>query len=283
MTTLQQPQCNACKDGVDAPFPFTMAFQPIVDTTTGAVYAYEALVRGPQNQTAASILAQVTPENRYSFDQNCRVRAIELAARLGLARTGAHLSINFMPGAVYSPAACIQLTLRTAREFQFPLDRLIFEITEGEQVRDKDHLAGIAAEYRKHGFRLALDDFGAGYSSLNFLASVATDVLKLDMELTRNLHLRPTALAIVKSTVALAQSLGAEIIAEGVETLDEYEAVRGCGIHLMQGYLLAKPAFEALPQPTLPTRSALTPLPPNPTLSPRPGAHFPIFTNAIAL
>ncbi len=278
----QQTHCNACKDGVSSPFPFTMAFQPIVNTATGAVYAYEALVRGPQNQSAGEILAKVTPENRYSFDQNCRVRAIELASRLGLPATGALLSINFMPGAVYSPAACIQLTLRTARELQFPLDRLIFEITEAEQVRDSGHLESIVTEYRKHGFRLALDDFGAGYSSLNLFASLSTDVLKLDMELTRNLHLRPTALAVVKSVVALASSLGAHVIAEGIETLDEYEAVRDCGIHLIQGYLLARPAFEALPEVNLPTRSSLRNLQPVPTLSPRPEALFPLFPQNLA-
>lgn len=270
----EQTRCHACKDGVDAPFPFTMAFQPIVNIATGSVYAYEALVRGPHNEPAGEILSRLTPENLYSFDQNCRVRAIELASRLGLADTGARLSINFMPGAVYSPAACIQLTLRTARQLQFPLEYLIFEITEAERVRDKGHLEAIVTEYRKHGFRLALDDFGAGYSSLNLLASISTDILKLDMELTRNLHLRPAALAIVKSIVALASSLGTEIVAEGIETLEEYEAVRGCGIHLMQGYLFARPAFEALPQITLPSASSLHPMP---TLSPSPQTSVPIY------
>lgn len=281
--TLQPLRCDACKDGVEPPFPFTMAFQPIVDTATGAVFAYEALVRGPQNQPAGEVLAQLTPENLYSFDQNCRVRAIELAARLGLAATGARLSINFMPGAVYSPAACIQLTLRTARELHFPVQRLIFEITEAEQVRDKNHLAAIVTEYRKHGFRLALDDFGAGYSSLNLFASVTTDIIKLDMELTRDLHLRPTAIAVVKSVVALAGSLGTQIVAEGIETVEEYEAVRSCGIHLMQGYLFARPAFEALPEVTLPSRASVAALHPIPTLSPRPEALFPILFNTAAI
>ena len=113
---------------------------------------------------------------------------------------------------------------------------------------DKKHIAAIVQEYRRHGFRLALDDFGAGYSSLSLLADLSTDILKRDMELTRDLPLRPTALAIVKAVVALADSLGTELVAEGIETVEEYEAVRDCGIHLMQGYLFAKPAFEALPE-----------------------------------
>ena len=163
-----------------------------------------------------------------------------------------------MPGAVYSPAACIQLTLKTAASCAFPLDRLIFETTETEEVRDVQHLLQIVEEYKKHGFRMAIDDYGAGYSGLNLLADFRPDILKLDMKLIRNLHQRPVAQAIVRSTVALCTTLGTELIAEGVETIAEYEVVKACGIRLMQGYLLAKPAFEALVGFTLPSER-LTP------------------------
>ena len=249
--------CGACKDGVASPFPFTMAFQPIVDVKTSRVYAYEALVRGPQGQSAGSILSQVTEDNRYAFDQQCRVKAITLASKLGLAETGAMLSINFMPGAVYSPAACIQLTLKTAREQRFPLSRLIFEITEAEEVRDRKHLQNIVDEYRKQGFKMALDDFGAGYCGLNLLADFNAEIIKLDVELTRNLDQRPIALIIVKQMVELARALGSTLIAEGVETWEEYVTLRKCGIHLMQGYLFAKPEMETLPSFSVPVnRSA---------------------------
>jgi EAL domain-containing protein (putative c-di-GMP-specific phosphodiesterase class I) len=244
--------CSACKDGVSQPFPFSMAFQPIVDVESESIFAYEALVRGPQQQAALTVLSQVTEANRYAFDQSCRVKAITLAADLGLAATGAHLSINFMPGAVYSPVACIQLTLKTARQANFPCDRLIFEFTEAEQMHDTAHVRSIIAEYRRQGFRVALDDFGAGYSGLNLLAELPPDILKLDMALTRNLQHRKVARAIVSSTVQLARELGTVIIAEGIETMDEYAALRDCGVSLMQGYLFARPAFEALPGVTFP-------------------------------
>lgn len=119
--------CNACKNGVQQPFAFSMAFQPIVEVNAGRVSAYEALVRGINNESAAMVLSHVTVENRYAFDQNCRLEANTLAKRLGLDSTDAKLSINLMPGAVYSPAASTQLTLQTAQEQAFPLDRLIFE------------------------------------------------------------------------------------------------------------------------------------------------------------
>ena len=95
-------KCTACRDGMAPPMAFSMAFQPIVDVQAESVFAYEALVRGTNNESAGTILSQVNYTNRYSFDQNCRVRALTLASRLALASTGARLSINFMPGAVYS-------------------------------------------------------------------------------------------------------------------------------------------------------------------------------------
>jgi EAL domain-containing protein (putative c-di-GMP-specific phosphodiesterase class I) len=244
--------CAGCKGGLEQPFPFSMAFQPIIDVEARRIYAFEALVRGTQGQSAATMLAQVSDQNRYAFDQSCRVQAITLAAQLGLAHTGARLSINFMPGAVYSPAACIQATLRTAREVGFPLAKLIFEVTEAERVLDPAHLRSIVEDYNERGFLVAIDDFGAGYAGLSLLADIPVDILKLDMGLTRNLDQRPKALAIVRSVIALGRQLGCQIIAEGVETLAEYEILRSFGITLMQGFLFAKPAFEQLPTFTLP-------------------------------
>ncbi|MGI4755425.1 MAG: EAL domain-containing protein [Janthinobacterium lividum] len=232
-----------------------MAFQPIVDVEAERVFAYEALVRGPRGEGASSILSQVTNENRYAFDQSCRVQAITLASKLGLAQTGAKLSINFIPGAVYSPAACIKLTLATAQKVSFPLNSLIFEITEGEQVQNPRHLQAIADEYRHHGFQVALDDFGVGFANIGLLADLPVDVLKLDMTLTRDLHLRPRASRLVRSIVEFCNDLGTTVIAEGIETAAEFHEVRRCGIRLVQGYLLAKPAFEELPSVTFPCRT----------------------------
>jgi len=246
--------CHACKEGIDQPFPFSMAFQPIVDVANASIFAYEALVRGPNRESARSVLDQVTPVNRYAFDQCCRIRAIELATRLGLASTGAMLSINFMPGAVYSAATCIGHSLEAAKRFGFPSDRLIFEITESERVRDDGHLLGIVAEYRRRGLHVALDDLGAGYSGLNLLANLPVDIVKLDMRLTRNLPERPAARAIVEAMARMSEKLGHTLIAEGVETVEEFNEIRDCGIRLMQGYLFAKPAFEALPGVVIPQR-----------------------------
>ena len=246
-------KCGACKNGIQKPMAFSMAFQPIVDIVERRVYAYEALVRGPLGEPSITVLSQVNELNLYEFDQSCRIQAITMAANLGLVETGACLAINFLPGAVYSPAACIRVTLNAAEKVNFPSDRLIFEVSEREHVTDPAQLQAIADEYSRHGFRMALDDFGAGFANMNLLADLSIDIVKIDMALIRNINIRPKAQMIVASLAALGKSLRADVVAEGVETEEEYAMVRACGVRLIQGYLLAKPAFEALPAFTLPT------------------------------
>jgi EAL domain-containing protein (putative c-di-GMP-specific phosphodiesterase class I) len=228
-----------------------MAFQPIMDISTGEPFAYEALVRGPQEQSAASVLAQVTPANRYAFDQQCRVKAIQTAARAGLLEGAARLSINFLPNAVYEPKACIQLTLKTAQAIDFPTDRLIFEFTENEEMADPAHVGRIVDSYRLMGFGTALDDFGAGYAGLNLLARFRPDIIKLDMDLVRDLDGSLPKRIIIDSVVKMCAQLGVGVIAEGIETQAELDALRALGVRFIQGFLFAKPAFEALPAVTL--------------------------------
>jgi EAL domain-containing protein (putative c-di-GMP-specific phosphodiesterase class I) len=228
-----------------------MAFQPIVDLAAGQVYAYEALVRGPEGQGAASVLGQVTPENIYAFDQSCRVRAIELASSLGLQGTGASLSINFIPGAMYSPETCVRATLAAARRCAFPLDSLVFELTEHEEVTDFHLLGRIFETYRAHTFRTAIDDFGTGYSGLRLLADFRPDAVKIDMSLVRGIDADDRREAIVRALTGLAHDLTISVVAEGVETRAELDALRGAGITLFQGYLFAKPAVECLPPVSL--------------------------------
>ena len=225
-----------------------MAFQPIVDIEQDCVFAYEALVRGAAGESAASILGQVSDANRYGFDQQCRVKAIETATRAGILATPARLSINFLPNAVYSAAACIQLTLKTARANAFPSNRLIFEFTENEEMADPQHVSNIIATYQQMGFGTAIDDFGAGYAGLNLLARFQTDLIKLDMDLIRGLDASMPRRMIVGGVVRMCESLGVKVIAEGIETAGELEALREIGVRYIQGFYFAKPAFEHLPE-----------------------------------
>lgn len=226
-----------------------MAFQPIVDIGQGSVFAYEALVRGPAGEGADAVLAGVQPDERYGFDQACRVTAIESAAALDLAAGGAALSINFLPNAVHEPRACIRATLQTAARVGFPMDRLIFEITEAEAVSDPEHLNRIIAYYRAMGFRTAIDDFGAGHSNLNLLTRFRPDIVKLDMELVRGIDTDSARRTLLRHCVGLCEDLGITLVAEGVETEAEFHCVADAGVTLMQGYFFARPGLASLPVP----------------------------------
>lgn len=227
-----------------------MAFQPIVDMRSGAVFAHEALVRGINGEGAASVLSAVDDRNRYAFDQQCRVKAIELAARLFDPADAERLSINFMPNAVYEPRACIRLTLQTAMRTGFALDRIIFEFTENEAL-DSAHILGILQSYRQMGFKTAIDDFGAGHAGLNLLARFQPDIVKFDMDLIRGIDSDRVKRVMLGHLLRMMEDLGIETICEGVETPGEMAALSDLGIVLMQGYGLARPAFEALARPQL--------------------------------
>ena len=238
------------------PFPLTMAFQPIVDANTGGVFAHEALVRGVGGMGAGEILAHVTPGNRWAFDQDSRLVAIRLAARLGLTAPdqNALISINFLPNAVDDPEHGILPVLSAAQAVGLPLNRIVFEFTEHEPI-ESGHLQDILRTYRALGFRTAIDDFGAGYSGLNLLSRFQPDLLKLDMGLIRCIDVDRVKRTLVANMVRLAADLGVGVVAEGIETVGEYDVLRELGVSLLQGYLFAKPKFEAFAEPRWPDRA----------------------------
>lgn len=240
------PGCRRCRGGEHFAAPIRMAFQPIVDVDGGDVFAYEALVRGSGGESAATVIDAVTPEQRYSFDQTCRVAAIQTAVRLGM---DTRLSINFLPNAVYDPATCIRITLAAAELYGFDTRSLIFEMTEGEQIRDPAHTVRIVRDYQRRGFMTAIDDFGAGFSGLNLLAQFQPDLVKLDMALTRDIDSDRVRRAIVEGVIGTCRALECRVVAEGVETLAEAHTLRAMGVGLFQGYLFARPQLEALPSP----------------------------------
>ena len=244
-TSLTSPKtrCEGCQQSQPLDFDFAFAYQPIVDLRDRSIFAHEALVRGVQGEGALTVLSQVNDSNRYRFDQRCRTQAIAGAAQLGMQ---SHLSINFMPNAVYRPELCIRTTLEAARQHHFPLDRLIFETLESEHVDNYRHLTNILREYREFGFKTAIDDFGSGYSGLNLLADFQPDLIKLDMALIRDVDRDRVRQVIVRGIVTICAELGITVIAEGIESAGERDFLSDCGIFLMQGYWFAKPAFKAL-------------------------------------
>ena len=234
---------------------FTMAFQPIVHAT--GIFAHEALVRGPKGEPAKSIFSRLDASNLYSFDQACRIRAIEMAA--ALSASPPCISLNLVPGAIYQPETCIRNTMAVAERVGIPLANIIFEVSEGEKVTDRKRLVSIFREYRRHGLKTAIDDFGAGYSGLDLLSEFQPEIVKLDIALIRDIHKRPASRAIVRAIASLCQELSILSVAEGVETEDELRVLQDLGLELFQGYLFARPALAAFPDATLPKQHTVEP------------------------
>lgn len=235
--------CGRCASGRELGFGIAFAYQPIVDLRSRSIWAHEALVRGPHGESAWSVLSRVDEANRYEFDQQCRIEAIRGAARLGMQ---GKLAINFLPNAVYQPAACIQSTFSAADDSGFPIENILFEVSEGERVRDRPHLVHIFREYRRFGFSTAIDDFGAGYAGLDLLSEFQPDIVKLDMGLVRGIDTHRARRAILRGVMAMCGALSVRVLAEGVETPAERDCLAAEGVELMQGFLFARPALRAL-------------------------------------
>ncbi len=240
---IQQQSCRDCLSGADLGFQIRMAFQPIIEWSSQSIVGYEALVRGSQGEGAAAVLARINEQNKYYFDQACRVKAIETATRLGLNKL---LSINFMPNAVYNPETCIRATIEAADLYGFDIRNIMFEVTEGEQILNHNHLLKIFQSYAARGFITAIDDFGSGFAHEDWLHTLKPRVLKLDMALIRDIDQLPEKQQRLQQILTQCTLLGCKVLAEGVETAAELHYLSTQGIDWFQGYFFARPQLEQL-------------------------------------
>ncbi len=232
--------------GVD--FEFSFAFQPIVNAETRRVISFEALVRGPRGESSVDVFSQLKAENMFGFDQACRLKAIHLASRLKLRR---NLNINLLPFGTYQTGMNIRATLQAAVDHNFPVENIVFEITESEMLTDQRRLIDIIRMYQEFGFQTAIDDFGTGYSGLKLLIEYQPNFLKLDRNLIADIDQSEVKQAIFHGIGLICGRLGIEMMAEGIEKAAEFDWLRRAGVNYFQGFYFAPPAFEALPDVAL--------------------------------
>ena len=224
---------------------YSHAFQPIIDIEDRRIISYEVLLRGKNDEPPGVIFEQISKENFMAFDQASRERAITLAANLGLKCS---LNLNFTPGSIlYEGGKYVESTVASAITQGLEANQLIFEITESEVVNTSDELVNVINKLRRKGITIAIDDFGAGHAGLNLLADLQPDLIKLDMHLLRGIDKNGARQSIVKAILSVCLDLGIDVLAEGVETKEEFQFLKKQGIVLYQGYLFAKPGFECLP------------------------------------
>lgn len=225
-------------------------FQPIIQVKDQQLYAHEALIRGIRDDGSLippnTLFSQAKDaELLFNLDRLARESIMHTASKLGYTN---RLFINFLPSAIYNPENCLSTTMALAERYGFDPNNLIFEVVETEQIDDIDHLRNILDYYRAKGFKTALDDMGSGYSSLNLLASLAPNIVKIDRELITNIHKEPIKQAIVGGILAMAQKSAIMTLAEGVETAEEWQYIQQLGIDLVQGYYFGRPAAEPVDQ-----------------------------------
>jgi EAL domain-containing protein (putative c-di-GMP-specific phosphodiesterase class I)/CheY-like chemotaxis protein len=211
----------------------TMAFQPIIDLASGATLGFEALARfsapppRPPNEWFAEAVS-------LALGVQLELATVSQALR-ALARVpdGIYLALNCSHRAAVSEELAALLAPHT--------DRLVLEITEHEAIEDYDDLVGALAPLRERGTRIAIDDAGAGFASLRHTLHIAPDIVKLDMSLTRGIDGDRTKRALAAAMVSFAEEVGFALVAEGIETREELDALRELGVAGGQGFYLAEP------------------------------------------
>lgn len=234
---------------------FRSVYQPIVDLRSGEVVAHEALLRATApdgTPVPPSTLFQAAEAAGWThvLDRVGRTSALRHAGPW--LRPDEQLFINFVPTSIYRPEICLRTTEQAAADAGLSMDQLVFEVTETHQVPDVGHLLEVFEYYRSRGCRVALDDLGAGWSSLTMLVRLRPDVVKLDKELVQGLPGEVSA-SVVRAVVDIVGGYGGIVLAECVETLEQSDAARDLGVTLAQGWFHGRPvARDALPaQPVL--------------------------------
>jgi EAL domain-containing protein (putative c-di-GMP-specific phosphodiesterase class I) len=215
-----------------------IVYQPAVRIDSGRVEFVEALARfrsdpyvPPDQWFAAAAEVGLGTE----LEMLAVTLAIEGLSELPEASS---LSINVSPETVLSAELAAALDLA-------PLDRIILEITEHEAVKNYAALAQALAPLCQRGLRIAVDDTGAGYSSFRHIIHMRPDLIKLDMSLTRGIDGDAARRALASALIAFASDIGSELVAEGVETPGELHSLRGLGVTVIQGHIMARPAPAA--------------------------------------
>lgn len=218
-------------------------YQPIVSLQDGQVMGYEALTRGPVDSPFHSPLAMFQyaegQGELYRLERLAREKAIQGSI---LEHAQQLLFINISSHVLEDPSFIPGTTLEILQKYGLRPHNVVFEITERSSIEDFTLAKKILAHYRTQGYRIAIDDAGAGYSSLQAIAELQPDFIKIDRSLIENIHLNKVKAYILETFVTFAQKMNISLIAEGIEQVEELAKVTQMGVHYAQGFLLGRPS-----------------------------------------
>ncbi|HLJ57268.1 MAG TPA: bifunctional diguanylate cyclase/phosphodiesterase [Chthonomonadaceae bacterium] len=230
----------------------TPQFQPIVSLRDGRVFGYETLIRGPKGALIRrpGQMFRVADKARVVawFDLACLEECLNRAAEQRIRHL---LFVNMDAEGLAAMAMQERPIALRVRELCLSPTEIVIEITERQMVGDFPRLLEDIGKLREQGFRIAIDDAGAGYSSLRAVSELRPDFLKIDRDLVKNLDVAGERSALLKAIADYAQNTGAAVVAEGAETLEEVAALIELGIPFCQGFVLGKPSdtLRGTPRP----------------------------------
>jgi EAL domain-containing protein (putative c-di-GMP-specific phosphodiesterase class I) len=223
---------------------FTTYSQPIIDLRSNDIYGYEFLLRpveeGPSFFPYELFQMAQRSGLQALLDGKARIASIQNGA--AAVPQGIKRFINFLPSSIYDPKHCLATTFKAAADAGVDPNDLVFEVVETEEIADIDHLKSILTAYQEQGMKVALDDLGAGHSTIEVLKELCPDYVKIDRKIVSFCDEDEDKQQMIQQIVQTAKVIGAMVLAEGIERKEEAEFVSRCGVQLAQGYYFGKPA-----------------------------------------
>ncbi|MCR6095715.1 EAL domain-containing protein [Salipaludibacillus agaradhaerens] len=221
---------------------FQSYMQPIISSKERIITGYEFLLR-PNSKVYPFV-----PTDLFMFAQHAGLQnMLDSQSRINAIRTGAQMLsegmkyfINFLPSSINDPIQCLKSTFKAVEDYRVNPSDLVFEVVETEKIFDINHLRNIFQFYRQEGVKVALDDVGAGYSTYEILKQLVPDYVKIDPTLIHKCHLSERKMSDIKYLRNISQQLGIILLAEGVESAEEFAAVEPF-VDLVQGFYFGKP------------------------------------------
>ncbi|WP_156969489.1 EAL domain-containing protein [Jeotgalibacillus campisalis] len=218
--------------------------QPILMVKSGEVYAYESLLRSkdPSENISPYELFKVANSTGFHslLDQRAREEAIK--AKKQYIQKGIKSFINFLPSTIYNPEFCLRHTFNIVKKYDIDPQDLVFEVVETEKINDVDHLKSVFSTYKREGIKVALDDVGAGFSTIEMLKLLEPDYVKIDRSFVSFCDTSEEKQAFLKEVNETSHNLGIKVLAEGIERQEELAVCQQLGLDLCQGYLFGKPS-----------------------------------------
>lgn len=235
----------------------TVHFQPIYSARDGSVFGYEALTRtigaNPFERIDEIFRHAILTDTICTLDYHCRENALRTAAQLGAKEKDFFLFINVCPEVLMAPEHYPGLTDLFSDKWGIPKERIVLEITEESSINNYKLFRDSVHYYKNRGYRIAIDDFGAGHGGLKMLSMIEPDFVKIDRHFISNIDKANIKYNLVDAVTTACHRIGIQMIAEGIERQDEHKIIQNLGIDYLQGYYFAKPspAFDAEPIPEL--------------------------------